>query len=75
MNIKDKDKVELAVMYYESGTSCKEAIEKVKALHSTDQDKSKGLDKNINEIIPPGTDIDNGEVYREDTGVTIRELI
>ena len=36
MNIKDKDKVELAVMYYESGTSCLEAIEKVKALHSTD---------------------------------------
>ena len=73
MNIKDK--VELATMYYESGTSCLEAIEKIKALHSTDQDKSKGLDKNINEIIPPGTDIDNGEVYREDTGVTIRELI
>ena len=75
MNIKDKDKVELAVMYYESGTSCKEAIEKVKALHSTDQDKSKGLDKNINEIIPLDCDIDNGEVYREDTGVTIKDLI
>ena len=73
MNIKDK--VELATMYYESGTSCKEAIEKVKALHSTDQDKSKGLDKSINEIIPPGTDIDNGEVYREDTGVTIKDFI
>lgn len=70
-----EDKVELTVMYYESGTSCKEAIEKVKALNSTDQDKSKGLDKNINEIIPPGTDIDNGEVYREDTGVTIKDLI
>ena len=69
-----EDKVKLAVMYYESGTSCKEAIEKVKALNSTDQDKSKGLDKNINEIIPPGTDIDNGEVYREDTGVTIKDL-
>lgn len=73
MNIKDK--VELATMYYESGTSCKEAIEKVKALHSTDQDKSKGLDKNINEIIPSDCNIDNGEVYREDTGVTIKDLI
>ena len=29
--MKIKDKVELAVMHYESGTSCKEAIEKVKA--------------------------------------------
>lgn len=28
MNIKDK--AELVTMYYESGTSCKEAIEKVK---------------------------------------------
>lgn len=73
MNIKDK--VELATMYYESGTSCLEAIEKIKALHSTDQDKSKGLEKNINEIIPLDCDIDNGEVYREDTGVTIKDLV
>ena len=72
MNIKDK--VELAVMYYESGTSCKEAIEKVKAQYPNTT-KDKGLDKNINEIIPSDCNIDNGEVYREDTGVTIRELI
>lgn len=68
------DKVELTVMYYESGTSCKEAIEKVKAQYPNTT-KDKGLDKNINEIIPPGTDIDNGEVYREDTGTTIKDLI
>lgn len=73
MNIEDK--IELVSMYYESGTSCKEAIEKVKALHSTDQDKSKGLDKNINEIIPPDCNIDNGEVYIENVGVTIKDLI
>lgn len=72
MNIKDK--VELTVMYYESGTSCKEAIEKVKAQYPNTT-KDKKLEKNINEIIPLDCDIDNGEVYREDTGVTIRELI
>lgn len=74
MNIKDKDKVELAVMYYESGTSCKEAIEKVKAQYPNTT-KDKELDKTFNEIIPLDCDIDNGEVYREDTGVTIKDLI
>lgn len=69
-----EDKVELTVMYYESGTSCKEAIEKVKAQYPNTT-KDKELDKRFNEIIPPGTDIDNGEVYREDTGTTIKDLI
>lgn len=72
MNIKDK--VELAVMHYESGTSYKEAIEKVKAQYPNTT-KDKELEKNINEIIPLDCDIDNGEVYREDTGVTIKDLI
>ena len=70
-----EDKVKLAVMYYESGTSCKEAIEKVKALHSTDQDKSKEHNKEFEDIIPSDCNIDNGEVYREDTGTTIKDLI
>lgn len=69
-----KDKVELAVIHYESGTSCKEAIEKVKAQYPNTT-KDKGLDKNINEIIPPETDIDNGEVYRVSDGKTIKDLI
>lgn len=72
MNIKDKS--ELVTMYVEAGASYKEAIEKVKAQYPNTT-KDKGLDKNINEIIPPGTDIDNGEVYREDTGTTIKDLI
>ena len=72
MNIKDK--VELATMYYESGTSCLEAIEKIKAQYPNTT-KDKELEKNINEIIPLDCDIDNGEVYREDTGVTIKDLI
>lgn len=72
MNIKDK--AELVSMYVEAGLSCKEALEKVKAQYPNTT-KDKELDKNINEIIPPGTDIDNGEVYREDTGVTIKDLI
>lgn len=59
-----KDNVNLVLELYNKGTSCLEAIEKVKALNS--QDKSKGLDKNINEIIPPGTDVGNGEAYRKD---------
>lgn len=73
MNIKDK--TELVSMYVEAGLSCKEAIEKVKALHSTDQDKSKEHDKTFNEIIPSSADIDNGEVYIEDTEMTIKDLI
>ena len=72
--MKIKDKVELAVMHYESGTSCKEAIEKVKAQYPNTT-KDKGLDKNINEIIPPDCNIDNGEVYIENVGVTIKDLI
>lgn len=72
MNIKDK--VELAVMHYESGTSCKEAIEKVKVQYPNTT-KDKGLYKRFEDIIPPGTDLDNGEVYKKDTGVTIKDLI
>lgn len=72
MNIKDK--AELVTMYVEAGTSYKEAIEKVKAQYPNTT-KDKELEKNINEIIPLDCDIDNGEVYREDTGITIKDLI
>lgn len=56
MNIKDK--AELVSMYVEAGLSCKEAIEKVKAQYPNTT-KDKEHNKTINEIIPPGTDIDN----------------
>jgi|GEM_PF-1269162 len=41
----------------------------------TDQSKASDLNKNNFEtIIAPGEGIDNGEIYNEDTGVTIRDL-
>lgn len=72
MNIEDK--IELVSMYYESSTSYKEAIEKVKAQYPNTT-KDKELEKNINEIIPLDCDIDNGEVYRVSDGKTINDLI
>lgn len=46
-----------------------------KAHNSTDQSKSYELSKTINISIPPGTDLDNGEIYDKKTGETIKDLI
>ena len=40
----------------------------------TDQSKGYNQNKTFNEIISPGTDIDNGQVYDKFSGQTIREL-
>ncbi len=45
-----------------------------KAQSLTDQDKGKEHTKTINDIIPLGADIDNGDIYNLETGQTIREL-
>ncbi|MGG7057565.1 hypothetical protein ACQPUZ_04635 [Clostridium tertium] len=52
-----------------------ELIEQYKKAQSlTDQDKGKEHNKTINDIIPLGIDLDNGEIYDIETGQTIREL-
>lgn len=48
---------------------------KEKTHNSTDQSKSYELDTKTTEtIIPPGTDLDNNEIYDIKTGQTIGEL-
>lgn len=51
-----------------------EELEKEIAQSLTDQDKGKEHNKIINDIIPLGIDLDNGEIYDIETGQTIREL-
>ncbi|MGG7215397.1 hypothetical protein ACQPUY_17635, partial [Clostridium nigeriense] len=54
----------------------REVVEQYKKAHnSTDQSKSYEHNKRINDIIPLGIDLDNGEIYDIETGQTIRELI
>lgn len=52
-----------------------EELEKEIARNSTDQSKSYEHSKTINISIPPGTDLDNGEIYDKKTGETIKDLI
>lgn len=46
-----------------------------KAHYSTDQSKSYEHLKTFNDIIPPGTDIDNDQVYIKETGEIFKDLI
>lgn len=46
-----------------------------KTLSLTDQDKRKEHNKMFNDIIPPGTNIDNGELYFERDGHTFKDLL
>ena len=51
-------------------------LEKYKKAHSlTDQSIENKHTKTFNDIIPPGTDIDNNEIYDIESGQTIRDLI
>ena len=45
-----------------------------KTRNTADQSNSYEDIKSINDIIPSGTDLDNGEVYDEYTGETVKEL-
>lgn len=48
---------------------------KEKTHNSTDQSKSYELDTKTTEtIIPPGTDLDNNEIYDIETGQTIKDI-
>lgn len=55
------------------GDILKEEIMKI-AQCPTDQDKDIEHSESFDNIIPPGTDIDNNQVYDVKTGKTIKEL-
>lgn len=52
-----------------------EELEKEIAHYSTDQSKSYEHNKTFNDIISPGTDIDNDQVYIKETGEIFKDLI
>lgn len=53
-----------------------EEVEKIKGCNPTDQSKGDNpkINKIINDIIPPGTDLDNDQLYDLESGETIRDL-
>lgn len=57
------------------GCNINEAINKVKGYSQTDQSIKNSNDNKINLIIAPGENIDNGAIYLEKTGETLRDLI
>lgn len=62
------------------GLSYQAALRQVKEMYKKahslcDQTIENESMKLLNKIIPPGTDIDNDQIYIEDNGQTIRELI
>ena len=40
----------------------------------TDQSSQGTQEINLKDILPPGTDLDNGELYDRETGETVKEL-
>ncbi|MBP1889842.1 hypothetical protein J2Z53_001425 [Clostridium moniliforme] len=53
----------------------KEELEKEKDLSETDQSKQIDPSKNnLNNILPSGVDLDNGQVFSEETGDTLGEI-
>lgn len=49
-------------------------MHKEKAQNSTDQSKSYEHNKTFKDIIPPGTDLDNDEIYDIKIGQTIKDI-
>lgn len=69
--------IEVASLYTKLNISAATRLvsEQYKKTHnSTDQSKSYEHKKTFNDIIPPGEDVDNGQVYDKFTGNTIRDL-
>lgn len=64
--------IQHVIDFRNAGCSIKESIEKVKGYCSPETINN--LVKEINHIIAPGEDIDNGQVYLESTGETLRDL-
>ena len=57
------------------GHNIREAIKIVKRYSQADQSIENSQNKSISDIIAPGENIDNGQVYSEVTGETLRDLI
>ena len=59
-----------------TGRNIKDLIQiKIKNLSETDQSKQIDPSKNnLNNILPPGVDLDNGQVFSEETGDTLGEI-
>lgn len=58
----------------QEGSGVNEAIDRVKKGYCPNQ-SSNNHEKPIDTIIAPGENIDNGQVYLESTGETLRDLI
>lgn len=52
----------------------KEEVEKIKGYKESDQTIPSNHSKTIKDIIPPGTDLDNDQLYDIESGQTIRDL-
>ena len=52
----------------------KEEVEKIKGYKESDQTIPSNHNKTINDIVPPGTDLDNGEIFDIESGQPIGEL-
>lgn len=59
---------------YRKGYSVEEAIKIVKGYKESDQTIPSNHSKTIKDIIPPGTDLDNDQLYDIESGQTIRDL-
>lgn len=58
----------------EEGKTFEEALEIVKGYKESDQTIPSNQYKMIKNIIPPGTDLDNDQLYDIESGQTIRDL-
>ena len=58
----------------EEGKTFEEALEIVKGYKESDQTIPSNHSKMIKDIIPPGTDLDNDQLYDIESGQTIRDL-
>ncbi len=58
----------------EEGKTFEEALEIVKGYKESDQTIPSNHSKTIKDIIPPGTDLDNDQLYDIESGQTIRDL-
>lgn len=70
--------IEVASLYTELNISAATRLvsEQYKKAHnSTDQSMRNEHEQLFNDIIPPGIDIDNGQVYDKLTGNTIKGLV
>ena len=73
------DKLEIAKeavkIYFDENITAREAREKAENLFATYESKQIDSNKNdFNTILPLGMDLDNNQVYLEDTGVTLGDI-